>query len=68
MTYYTTTPSPVGELLLTSDGVALTGLYLNGATPPAGAVEDAARFGEVIAELARQSHARIEVTDEALAH
>ena len=52
MTYFTKTPSPVGDLLLTSDGVALTGLYLNGATPPAGAVEDAARFGEVIAELA----------------
>lgn len=52
MTYYTTTASPVGELLLTSDGVVLTGLYLNDTAPPSGAVEDAARFAEVIAELA----------------
>ncbi len=51
MTYFTTTPSPVGDLLLTSDGVALTGLSLNGATPPADAVEDAGPFAEVVAEL-----------------
>lgn len=51
MTYFTTTASPVGELLLTSDGVALTGLYLNDAAPPSGAVEDAAWFAEVLAEL-----------------
>ena len=51
MTYFTTTASPVGGLLLTSDGVALTGLYLHGATPPAGAVEDAAPFAAVLAEL-----------------
>ena len=52
MTYFTTTASPVGELLLTSDGVALTGLYLKDTALPSGAVEDAARFAEVIAELA----------------
>lgn len=28
MTFYTTLPSPVGELLLTGDGTALSGLYL----------------------------------------
>lgn len=30
MTYYTWIESPVGKLLLTSDGTALTGLYLKG--------------------------------------
>jgi methylated-DNA-[protein]-cysteine S-methyltransferase len=40
--YYTYTPSPVGELLLTSDGNALTGLYMN--TPFADILtEDAVR-------------------------
>lgn len=28
-TYFTTTESPIGELLLTSDGTALTGLYMS---------------------------------------
>jgi methylated-DNA-[protein]-cysteine S-methyltransferase len=28
-TYYTTAPSPIGPLLLTSDGTALTGLYMS---------------------------------------
>jgi methylated-DNA-[protein]-cysteine S-methyltransferase len=27
-TYYSTTPSPIGELLLTGNGTALTGLYM----------------------------------------
>ena len=51
MTCFTRLDSPVGDLLLTSDGIALTGLYLNDATPPAGAVEDGAPFAEVIAEF-----------------
>ena len=51
MTYFTTTASPVGELLLTGDGVALTGLDWDGPTPPAGAVEDAGPFAAVLAEL-----------------
>ncbi len=51
MTYFTTTASPVGELLLTGDGVALTGVYWNNATPPAGAVSDGGPFAAVLAEL-----------------
>ena len=50
--YFTTTASPVGELLLTGDGVSLTGLYWNDAVPPDGAVEDATPFAAVLAELA----------------
>jgi len=52
VTCFTRLDSPVGDLLLTSDGIALTGLYLNDATPPAGAVEDAGPFAAVLAELA----------------
>ena len=35
MTYYAEYPSPVGTLLLTSDGQALTGLWMNRPMPPA---------------------------------
>ena len=51
MHYFTTTASPVGELLLTGDGVSLTGLYWDDAVPPAGAAEDAAPFAEVLTQL-----------------
>ena len=51
MTYFTATASPVGKLILTGDGVNLTGLYWNDATPPAGAAEDAGPFAAVLAEL-----------------
>ena len=30
MDYYTTYPSPLGELTLASDGIALTGLWIKG--------------------------------------
>ncbi len=50
-TYFTQTDSPVGKLLLTGNGVALTGLDWNDAAPPAGAVEDAGPFAAVVAEL-----------------
>ncbi|MBQ8834531.1 MAG: methylated-DNA--[Oscillospiraceae bacterium] len=33
MVYYAAYPSPVGELLLTSDGISLTGLWMNRETP-----------------------------------
>ena len=49
--YFTRTASPVGELLLTGTGVALTGLYWSDATPPAGAAEDARPFAEVLSQL-----------------
>jgi methylated-DNA-[protein]-cysteine S-methyltransferase len=52
VTYFHMTPSPVGDLLLLSDGDALTGLYLNGTRPPADAVVDAEPFGQAVAELA----------------
>ena len=51
MTYFATTASPVGKLLLTGDGVSLTGLYWSDAVPPAGAAEDAGQFAAVLAEL-----------------
>ena len=35
MEYFTNHPSPIGDLLLTSDGTALTGLYLPRQTKPA---------------------------------
>ncbi len=50
-TYFCQTASPVGKLLLTGDGVALTGLYWSDTASPAGAVEDAAPFAEVLAQL-----------------
>ena len=49
--FFLRTPSPVGELLLTGDGVRLTGLYWNDTATPAGAVDDAGPFAAVLAEL-----------------
>jgi methylated-DNA-[protein]-cysteine S-methyltransferase len=52
---YHTVPSPVGELLLTSDGKALTGLYLLdwGAKPPSPEwVRDETPFEDVSSQLA----------------
>ena len=39
-TYYSTLSTPIGELLLTSDGAALTGVYFEGHTPDAAWRED----------------------------
>ena len=54
-TRYTTTPSPVGELLLTGDGAALTGLYLpdhrGGPIPEPGWRRDDGAFADVVAQL-----------------
>ena len=53
MTVYTTVPSPIGELVLTSEGTALTGVYMGG--PPHGIdptwAEDAAPFTAAIEQL-----------------
>jgi methylated-DNA-[protein]-cysteine S-methyltransferase len=50
-------PSPVGPLLLLSDGAALVGLYTRGhdelRSAPTGAIEDAAPFREVSEQLDR---------------
>ena len=52
---YTRIASPVGELLLVSDGSALCGLYLGGAAHvpelPIDAIEDAAPFSEARRQL-----------------
>src|SRR5919106_1602764 len=50
-TYYTTVPSPIGELLLTSDGRSLTGLHMSPFEPPAGGQHDESPFEAVIGEL-----------------
>ena len=39
-TYYSTLPTPIGDLLLTSDGAALTGVYFEGHTPDPAWQED----------------------------
>jgi methylated-DNA-[protein]-cysteine S-methyltransferase len=56
MTLYTTVDSPIGELLLSGDGQALHGLWmqdgLRPSRPPAGARRDAAAFAAVAAQLA----------------
>jgi methylated-DNA-[protein]-cysteine S-methyltransferase len=57
--------SPVGTLLLVSDGTALTGLYTTGhekVTPP-DAVEDPSPFRRVSAQLERYFAGRLEVFD-----
>lgn len=53
MTYHTHFESPVGPLLLLSDGRALTGLYMNERIVPEGSVEnaDVAPFPLVKAQL-----------------
>lgn len=52
-TYYTLMPSPIGELLLTSDGTALNRLYMEEGPWAIGAewIEDPAPFEEAIAQL-----------------
>lgn len=54
-TYHCMVPSPVGELVLTSDGEALTGLQFAGGRweveIPSGSTEDASRFTDVITQL-----------------
>jgi methylated-DNA-[protein]-cysteine S-methyltransferase len=52
MTYYTTTTSPIGKLLLTSDGSALTRLHMAPFELPAEWRCDDGRFEEVVAQLA----------------
>lgn len=57
MTYFTRLVSPIGEILLTSNGQALTGLYLEefsggpAPVPSAGWVADAGPFAEARAQL-----------------
>lgn len=48
--YYDTLSSPVGDLLLTSDGECLTGVRMN-ATPSADAVRDPATLREAVNQL-----------------
>ena len=51
--YYTTVPSPIGDLLLTSDGTALTGLYTEAHSLPRRTdKKDSAPFREVARQLA----------------
>lgn len=51
---YTCTPSPLGELLLTGDGTALTGLFMSPyrIPPEVSWARDAAAFGPAVAQLA----------------
>ncbi|MFP5356404.1 MAG: methylated-DNA--[protein]-cysteine S-methyltransferase [Gemmatimonadota bacterium] len=53
--YYTTMPSPLGELLLTGDGRHLTGLYMtphtHGPERGAGWVRDDAVFADAVRQL-----------------
>lgn len=49
-TYYDLLPSPLGDILLTSDGDRLTGLWFDG-TPPETAVRDAGVFKPHAAQL-----------------
>lgn len=49
--YYATQPSPVGEVLLVSDGEHLTGLYLAGRRPAADWLPDPVVLAPAVAEL-----------------
>lgn len=52
--YYTTTPSPLGELVITSNGAEITGLYTPGNTHYESAqngIEDETPFKEAIKQL-----------------
>lgn len=51
MSYYTTVPSPIGKLTLTSDGVKLTGLHMDPYEPLPGLKRDKEPFAEVIEQL-----------------
>ncbi len=51
-TYFSLFPSPVGDLLLASDGAALTGLHMaGGSTPEPGWLRDDEPFQDVRAQL-----------------
>jgi methylated-DNA-[protein]-cysteine S-methyltransferase len=52
MTYYTTVTSPIGELLLASDGRVLTGLHMAPFEPRSGWRRDESPFKDVAAQLA----------------
>jgi methylated-DNA-[protein]-cysteine S-methyltransferase len=49
--YFTTFASPIGDLVLTSDGASLTGLHMGG-TPEPGWTEDAAPLRPAVRQLA----------------
>jgi methylated-DNA-[protein]-cysteine S-methyltransferase len=49
-TYYHLLASPLGDLLLTSDGHSLTGVHMDG-KPPAGAVADKKPLAEAVKQL-----------------
>ncbi|MGH2730555.1 MAG: methylated-DNA--[protein]-cysteine S-methyltransferase [Actinomycetota bacterium] len=51
MTYYTTITSPIGDLLLASDGRALTDLHMAPFEVPSGWQRDESRFEDVVAQL-----------------
>jgi methylated-DNA-[protein]-cysteine S-methyltransferase len=50
-TYYTTVPSPIDDLMLTSDGRSLTGLFMSPFSPPVGGEPEEGPFEEVIGQL-----------------
>ena len=50
VTYFDTLPTPLGELLFTSDGDALTGLSVED-TPAEGAVRSRAKLKETVAQM-----------------
>jgi methylated-DNA-[protein]-cysteine S-methyltransferase len=53
-TFYTTVPSPIGDLLLTSDGESLTGLHMDtagGFTISPDWEKDAVPFADAVAQL-----------------
>jgi methylated-DNA-[protein]-cysteine S-methyltransferase len=52
MTYYTTIPSPIGDLLLASDGRSLTDLHMAPFEVSSGWQRDESRFADVVAQLA----------------
>ena len=49
--YYTAAPTPVGDVLLTSDGESLTGLYLTERRPDPDWLPDRATLAPAVAEL-----------------
>ena len=51
-TYFSRTDSPMGSLLLLSDGKALTGLHMRDTTIKDGWIEDAGPFAEALDQLA----------------
>jgi methylated-DNA-[protein]-cysteine S-methyltransferase len=49
--YFTTLPTPIGDLLLSTDGEYLTGLAMSGSRPEPDWVPDAATLPKAVAEL-----------------